>query len=336
MFIVVYIIILLLLILLSAFFSASETALTSISKLRIKHLINERGDKSSGLNIWLSDPARIITIILILNNIINITASSMTTWINITYFPKINIWIGTSFITLILLIFGEIVPKNSARRSSEELAINVIKPLNFLANIFSPLVKLLVIISNFVIKLFHLPGHQTAEVVTEQDIKMMIDIGHKEGVVEKSEKEMLHRIFRFHDTNVKSVMTPKERMICGHISMSIKELIELIIIKGHSRIPIYDSNFNNILGIIYERDILYCIKENLLITINDCLREPFKTNEDTMINELLHNFQTKMIQIAIVVDKQDKPIGLVTIEDLLEEIVGEIDEKLSKKKYNLL
>ncbi|MBI5417300.1 HlyC/CorC family transporter [Candidatus Poribacteria bacterium] len=333
------ILILIVLIILSALFSAAETALTSISKLRIKHLIHERGDKASDLNIWLQDPIRILTICLILNNVVNIAASSITTVISITYFSNNNLQyrlsIGMGILTLILLVYGEIVPKNLGRKYSEELAIFFIKPLDVIASLLSPIVIILGNMSAYTIKLLRLPPRVTQELVTEQEIKMLIDIGHKEGVVEKSEREMLHRIFRFYDTKVNAVMVPAERMICGQINMNINDLLDLIIIKGHSRIPIYDAAHENIIGIIYERDVLLCIKENSLINISDILREPFRVNEEVMIDELLHDFQQKLIQMAIVMNNKGKTVGLVTVEDLIEEIVGEIDEKLVRKNISL-
>ncbi|MBI5207686.1 MAG: HlyC/CorC family transporter, partial [Candidatus Firestonebacteria bacterium] len=287
------IIFLIILIIISALVSASETALTSMSKLRIKHLINERGDKALNLNIWLTNPARILTIILILNNIVNITASSLTTIISINYFPDINISIGVGIITFIILVCGEIVPKNIGRRYPEQISIFAIKPLDSLAQALSPIVKFMIQISDFIIRAFRLPPGEYPEVITQQEIKMMIDIGHKEGIVEPFEREMIHRIFRFNDTTVSAVMTPRNKMICGQINMDINKLLDLITIEGHSRIPIYDDSIDNIIGIIHDRDILYCIKENHLININDCLREPFKVFEHIMIDDLLHEFQQK-------------------------------------------
>jgi len=331
---------------LSAFFSSSETAITSISKLHVEKLL-EGGRKDSPLSLWLKDPNRILATLLVGNNIANVGASIVAAYIAAQVFPEdkgLAGFVAFTGTTGTLLIFGEIIPKIVAKMHFEAIAPRVIRPLNLLHFPFAPIIWVCLSLSNLVIRLLGGGPNRKAPFMTEDDVKLMIEVSEREGVLEEDEREMIHSIIEFGDTIAKEVMVPRTDMIRLQAGASLKESLRVTVAAGHSRIPVYEDRIDNIVGILYAKDLLaYWHKMHQAadggavhsdlnglekdFNLKQLLREPTYVPETKKLSELLKEFQQERTHIAIVVDEYGGTAGLVTIEDVLEEIVGEIRDE---------
>jgi CBS domain containing-hemolysin-like protein len=194
-------------------------------------------------------------------------------------------------------------------------------------NIFSPFIRLFIGISNFILKVLRIGPSKRSPLITEEELRLMIEVGKEEGVLSDEERKMLHRIFEFGDTKISEVMMPKEKIIAVNINTTSEELLNIFVEEGHARLPVYSGSIDNIVGIIYARDLLYILRDKGLFLLQDLIHNAYYTPVTMRVNELLRRFQIDKIQIAIVVDEHNKTLGLVTLEDLIEEIVGEIEEE---------
>ncbi len=316
----------------SALFSASETALTSLGKFRVKELIGRYGKRAQLLNRWLEEPNRLLTTILVGNNLVNIWASVLAATIVLQRFQQKGVAIATGIMTFLILVFGEIAPKTFAKQSAERISLRFIRPLIFLSYLLLPVVKFLTGISTAIIRLFGGRVLVATSRISEEELKDVISVGEKEGVIEEEEKEMIHSIFEFGDTLVREVMTPRTEIIALEDEASLKEVSDLMVKEGHSRIPVYREHIDEIGGIIYSKDLLkQWQEEKLEQEAKELMRPPYFIPETKKVNELLREFQRQKIQIAIVIDEYGGTAGLVTMEDLLEEIVGEISDRWEKE-----
>lgn len=318
-----------LLLILSAFFSMSETALISLSKIRLHHLISKGVKNAKIVQALISKPERLITSILVGNNLVN-TAISVIGAIIFVFFlgDEIGMIAATVCVTIILLVFGEIIPKMFAVQRNEKVSLAVAKPINLLVIILNPVAKVFTKLGNGIIKLFGGEVKQRSPLITEEEIKLMIELGKEEGVLGDEERKMLHKIFEFGDMVVSDVMVPKEKIIAVDIDASSEDLLNLLVEEGHARIPAYKGSIDNIEGIIYARDMLYIWQNKGLVIIPDLLHPPYFVPKNKRVSDLLKDFQRMRIQMAIVVDEKKRTAGLITLEDLTEEIVGEIDESI--------
>ena len=271
---------------------------------------------------------KLIATILVGNSLVNTTIAVIATYIVTKFFGAgKGLLITTVLTTIIIVIFGELTPKIFATNHPEGVAFSSRHIMSFLIFIFKPVTGFLTMVSNGLIKLFGGNPHHRSPLVTEEEIKMMIQIGKEEGFYGDNERKMLERIFHFDEIEVREVMTPLTELTAVSVDTQEQELERVLLEEGHNRIPVFKENKNNIVGIIYVRDILYLFKNSSLIHIHDLMSAPFFIEPRKKVAELLKEFQRKKIQIAIVRDpKTEKALGLVTLEDLLEEIVGEIDE----------
>ncbi|MCJ7615966.1 MAG: CNNM domain-containing protein [Desulfobacterales bacterium] len=244
------------LIVLSAFFSGSETALISVNKIRIRHLADTGNKKASILIELLENPEQFLTAILIGNNIVNIGASVLGADAAFTTFGDNGIAIATALMTLFILVFGEVFPKTLASRHSESISLHVARPIKMIIFILNPLVWILTELINFMIVLLEGKERVKHPFVTEEKIKMMLRVGEKEGTIEKHEREIIHTDFELSDTKASDVMTTLENLVCIEESNTIDNALALINESGHSRIPVYKQNFDNIIGMIYAKDFL--------------------------------------------------------------------------------
>lgn len=316
------------LILLSAFFSMSETALIALSKIRLRHLVAKGARNAKLVHALVSRPERLITSILVGNNFVNTAISVIGATIFVyLYGERLGIFLATISITVIILIFGEIIPKIFAVQRSEKVSLAIAHPINFLLMILSPLSQVLNRLGNIIIRIFGGEVKRRSPLITEEEIRLMIEVGKEEGVLVEEERKMLHRIFEFGDTLVNEVMVPKEKIVAIDIDSNAEELLDLLVEEGHARIPAYKGSIDNIVGIIFARDLLYILRNKNLIIIQDLIHPAYLVPAKKRVNELLRDFQKMRIQIAIVVDENNKTLGLVTLEDLIEEIVGEIYEE---------
>ncbi|MCM8818880.1 MAG: hemolysin family protein [Candidatus Omnitrophica bacterium] len=323
---------LLFLIFLSAFFSASETAFISLGKYHYQKLLERDRKKGEKLSFWFENPEKILITTLIGNNFVNILASVFAATIFYNYFHKIVPSFIAGIMTFIILVFGEIIPKSIAKKHSEKIALLSSFLLKGFSILFTPIVKLLLFISNMFLKIFGERIDTIIPVLTEEDVKAMISVGQKEGIIEEEEKEMIHSIFEFGDKMVKEIMRPRVSIIAVEENTPLSEIIKMIDKYGYSRMPIYKENIDKILGLVYIKDIISKQTETNWenLKAKDIMRNVYFVPETKKIVELLREMQMLKLQMSIVIDEYGGTAGLVTMEDLIEEIVGEISDEFKK------
>jgi putative hemolysin len=328
--------ILFIMIVLSAFFSASETAITSVGRVKLEEF---RRDKRRGIKSldWLKEnPSMMLGTILVGNNVVNISASAMATSISISAFGMTGmgeaIGIAIGIMTFLILVFGEIVPKTVAIRNAERLALVLAPIVRVISIILYPLVKAMVLISTPFVSAFGGKMPKRGPFLTIDEIKMLLSIGEREGVIEEEEREMISSIFEFGDTIVREVMTPRPDVQSVDVSVPIEKILSVIIEGGHSRIPVTEGNIDNIIGVIYAKDLLkfQCASAEVP-TLRSLLRTALFVPEGKKVHDLMHEMQAARTHIAVVVDEYGGTAGLVTMEDMVEEIVGEIYDEFEKK-----
>ena len=315
--------------------------MTSLGRLKMKSLMERKKEKAPLLSVWVEDPNRLLATILVGNNIVNVAASVLSTIILLRLLGPTATGKATALsigiMTFLILVFGEITPKTYARQNAEGIALRTIGLLKFLSRALSPLIKLLVFVANIVIKLSGGKMHKPGPFMTEEEIRGIISVGEEEGVLEEEEKEMIDSIFEFGDTKVQEVMVPRLDIIAVEAGRSLSDILKAAVEAGHSRIPVFDKKIDNIIGILYVKDLLnlWGKKDEGDMKVEDLLRTPYFVPETKKVSELLREFQKKKIHLAVVVDEYGGTAGLVTLEDLLEEIVGEIEDEYDEKREEI-
>ncbi len=334
------IILLIILIGLSGFFSASETALTAFKSNNLEDVEDEHPKVAELLRKWLKKPNEMLTGILLGNNIVNILASSIATAVTFAMIGSSGraIAMVTLCMTVVILIFGEITPKVVAKNYSSKVAMLVILPIYYVSLLTLPVIKILIFISKIIGKIFGIHISDENLMITEADIRSYVNVGEAEGVIEEDEKEMIHSIFEFGETSAKEVMTPRTSMFALEADQTIDEVWEEIKENGFSRIPVYDEEgIDNIIGILYLKDLLDIVKSGKTdVPVGDYLREVYFVPETKSIMEILEEFKRKKVHIAIALDEYGGTVGVLTIEDLIEEIVGEIQDEYDKEEDELI
>ena len=315
------------LIVFSAFFSLSETALLSVSKIRARHLAETGNKKAKVLIKLLENPELFLAAILIGNNIVNITASVLATDAALRFFggSGTGLAIATGVMTLFILVFGEVFPKTLASRNAEYIALHVANPITTAINILKPIVWSITNFVNLLIVIFGGKERVKHPFVTEELINMMLKVGEKEGTIERHEREIISNVFEFSDEKAHGVMTTRENIISIEESETLDVALALINKSGHSRIPVYQRNFDNIIGMIYAKDFLKFRDYELERTkVYQLLRPILIVKAGRDIPSILKELQLKKMNISVVMDNDMRVIGLISIEDILEELVGEI------------
>ncbi len=317
---IIYMIILLVL---SGFFSGSEVALISLSKFRVRHLLERKKAGAKYIKKLKDEPQRMLSTILIGNNLVNVAASAMATSIAISMFGSAGIGIATGIMTFLILVFGEITPKTIATQHNEAISLFVARPLWYMGIVLAPILNLLDI---FVARITNALGITKPETTfTEEDVKMVLKEAEEEGTIKEIEKKMVHKIFEFDDINVREIMTPKADMVIINKKCNVKDIVNLYLKKHFSRVPVYENSKDNIVGIIYVKDVLpYLKKKKLSIPVQKIMKNLYFVPETKKIGNMLKQFQKRKEHMAIIVDEHGSVIGLVTLEDVVEEIVGEI------------
>ncbi|MFA4858827.1 MAG: hemolysin family protein [Candidatus Margulisiibacteriota bacterium] len=322
------------LILISAFLSAAETALTSISRHKIKELVDHNISGARPLQHLRENPARMLSAILIANNIVNIWASVYAASLAIRFFERLgwgslSIIVGlvTGLMTLLILVFGEITPKTIALRRAQFVALLVARPILVLEWILQPVAAFVTFLCRPLIYVLGGKVPEKGPILTEEEIKTILSMGENEGIIEETESEMIHSIFEFGETTVREVMTPKPDMHCINVTDGIEAVVQLIRSEGHSRIPIYEGNVDNIIGLVFAKDILGFGKGQ---DLREYLRPVLFIPESKKIDDLLHQMQSARTHLAVVVDEYGSTAGIVSLEDIVEEIVGEIHDEFEK------
>ena len=325
------VLILVILILLSGFFSAAEAALSAYRSNYLEKLDEEKHPKTYAvLKRWLKDPNSMLTGIVIGNNVVNILASSIATVVIVDYFGNkgSSVALATAIMTILILIFGEISPKLMARNNSSKIAESVSVIIYVMSIILTPIVACLIFISRLVGRILGVNMTSPQLMITEEDIISFVNVGNAEGIIEEDEKEMIHSIVTLGETNAKEVMTPRTSMLAFEGTKTINEVWDEILENGFSRIPVYNETIDDIVGILYVKDLMEHIKNgDLNSPISEFVRTPYYVPETKSIIEILKEFRTLKVHIAMVLDEYGGVVGLVTIEDLIEEIVGEIRDE---------
>lgn len=316
---------------LSAFFSSSETALMSLSKIRLRHMVEEKIKGADIISKLLDDPSKLLGSILVGNNIVNIGASALATSLAINIWGNAGVGIATGIMTILVLIFGEITPKSLAVQNTEKTALKVARLIYFITVVLSPIVAILMSITNLIIKLFGGNTEKKNTFITEEELKTMVDVSHEEGVLEGEEKKMIYNVFEFGDSQAKDVMTPRTDMAAIEIHSTYDEIIALFKQEQFSRMPVYEDNTDNIVGILYIKDLIFFEGNKDKFNLEQLIRPPYFTYEFKGTSELFSEMRAKRTPMAIVLDEYGGTAGIVTMEDLVEEIVGDIEDEYDER-----
>jgi putative hemolysin len=315
----------------SFFFSASETSIIGLSKIRLRHMVAKGVKRAQHVQRLVANLDKFIVAILVGNNFVNIAISSIMTAIFVKKFGyNWGILISTFTTTFFVLILCEVTPKILAIKHAEKIALFAAPVMELFIRIFHHLINVFTLTSNIILKIFGVEKTKRSPLVTEEELRLMIEVGKEEGVLSDEERRMLHRIFEFGDIKVGDVMMPKDKIVAVDLKSSPEQVLNIFVEQGHARLPVYDGSVENIVGIIYARDLLYILRDKGLFVLQDLIHKPYTVSGALRVNELLRKFQEEKVQIAIVIDGQEKTLGLVTLEDLTEEIVGEIEEVYTK------
>ena len=316
------ILILLLLLLLSGFFSGSETALIAIGKVRARALVKQGVKGAKEINELMNQQEAMLTTVLIGNNMVNIGASALATSIAMQFFGSYGVAIATGVMTFLILTFAEILPKTIAVHHAERISIIVSKPIKMMAYLFTPFIKVVSAITGTFERFMGMAPYKR-HILTEEEVETMLDIGEEEGAIEEDEKEMMMGVLRLDEIVVRNVMTPRDAMVCIDVNQSVDAAVELIKRTGFSRIPVFERTEDNIVGILYAKDLL-ANRGRGETSIRKLMKPPYLIPDTKRVDDLLKEFQRGRFHIAIVVDNHGKTEGLVCLEDLLEVIVGSI------------
>ena len=329
------IIILLILLALSAFFSSNETALMSVNKIRLRSLADEGNKRAAmALDILENQTPKLLSAILIGNNIVNISASSLATTLAYS-FGGYMVSIVTVILTVLILIFGEITPKNYATINSEKITLRYIPVFKFLMTIMTPVIFIINLFSRGVMRLMRVDPDAARKAMTEEELRTIVDVSHEDGVIESDEKEMIYNVFDLGDATAKDIMVPRVHVTFADVESTYDELIEIFREDKFTRLPVYKDSQNNIVGIINMKDLLLYDKNEEFV-IDRFLRKPHFTYETKSISDLLVEMKDSTFNIAIVLDEYGDMAGLITLEDILEEIVGEIHDEYDEKEDELV
>ena len=317
------IIILLILLALSAFFSSNETALMSVNKIRLRSLADEGNKRvAMALDILENQTPKLLSAILIGNNIVNISASSLATTLAYS-FGGYMVSIVTVILTVLILIFGEITPKNYATINSEKITLRYIPVFKFLMTIMTPVIFIINLFSRGVMRLMRVDPDAASKAMTEEELRTIVDVSHEDGVIESDEKEMIYNVFDLGDAKAKDIMVPRVHVTFADVNSTFDELIDIFREDKFTRLPVYEETQDNVVGIINMKDLLL-YDHDTPFNIRDFLRKPHFTYEFKDISELLVEMRDSTFNIAIVLDEYGEMAGLITLEDILEEIVGNI------------
>src|SRR5258708_1010299 len=326
-------IILLVSLILCAMASAAETALTSISRIKLKNLVEEGDKQAIEIDRMLSNPNKLLSTILIVNSVAVIVASSMATVLALQFFGNLGELIGTILISLVVLILCEITPKTAAVQNPLRWARIFVNPVRGAAWLLTPIVWTLSAITNFLVRIVGGQIKHRGPFVTEEELRLLVTVGEEEGVLEEEETEMIHSIFEFADTTVREVMIPRIDMVTLESDTTVDEAVDLALEAGFSRIPVYEENIDNIIGVLYTKDMLKQLREghnNFLV--RDLVRTAYFVPEMKKLDDLLREIKQKHVHMVIIVDEYGSVAGLVTIEDLVEEIVGDIQDEYDREE----
>ena len=323
------IVVLIVLLLLSGFFSSAETALFSISRAKARHIAKEKGFTNAIIKKMKDDPHRLLSTILIGNNLVNVGAAALATAVMIGLVASNAVGIATSLMTALILIFGEIIPKSIATRNNVLVARLVIVPLYWLSILFTPIIYFLNFIPSLTRKV------QNKSRVTEEELMTFVEVVEEEGGIDEEEKELIHNIFEFDDTSASEIMTPRADMFVIHVDEELN--LEEIIRSGFSRIPVVEEDIDHVIGVLNIKDLfMHQVTSAKQTDARSVMSKPYFVPENKKLDHLLRQFKKRKQHMAIVVDEHGGVSGLITLEDAVEEIVGEIVDETDKVEPHIV
>lgn len=348
------ILVLFILILLNGFFAASEIALISLNDNKIKAMAEEGDKKAIQINNLLKEPSKFLATIQIGITLAGFLASAFAAdtfagklvdlikstgaTISEVWLRNISVIVITIILSYVTLVFGELVPKRIAMKKAESIAEFVAGPINLLSLITSPFVKLLTLSTNFFVKLFGIDPYEEDDIITEEEIRMMIDMGEEKGTIDYIEKEMLNNVFEFDNKTVTDIMTHRTDIVAIPIEASLMEIIALINEEGFTRFPVYEDGIDNIVGVLHAKDIIKHIDVNQTneanFEVENLIRHPYYVPSSKKTDELFRELQKNKVHMAIIIDEYGGTAGVVTMEDLIEEIVGNILDEYDEEERN--
>ena len=328
------VIILVVLLALSALFSGSEIAFFSLSHLRVRFLIEKNVKGANALQRLKAKPEHLLITILIGNNVVNILASAMATVIAIERFNNMGVGVATGVMTFLILIFGEITPKAFSTQHAEKIALMLSPPMRIIQIILYPLIFLLNGINKLLTGLISKPSDYP--LVTEDEIRNIVTVGEEQGEIKKIEKELIHNVFKFDEIAVKDIMTPRKDIVAIDIDSTTEEIVKTLSQTKVTRIPVYKDELDHIKGILRSKDLLDFVNNKNEINLVKLITKPFIVPETRMIDSLLREFQRRKEHLAVVVDEYGSITGIITLEDLLEEIVGDIYDEFDEIEHDVI
>lgn len=328
-------IVLVILLILSAFFSSAETSLTTFNRIRMRTLADEGNKRAARALEVTEDSGKMLSAILIGNNIVNLSASSIATSLAIRILGSVGAGIATGILTVLILIFGEISPKTLATIHAETLAMAYSGIIRGIMTVLTPVIIVINQLSLLFLRLLRVDPNKSKDTLTEEELKTIVDVSHESGVIETEEREMIHNVFDFSDALAKEIMTPRIDMTFIKSDSSYHDILEIYREDHYTRMPVYEDTTDHVTGILNMKDLLL-YEDTEHFSVSNILREPFFTYEKKNTAELFLEMQTKSINLAIVLDEYGITAGMVTMEDLLEEIVGEIHDEYDGNEEALL
>lgn len=309
----------------SAFFSSAETALMTSNKLKMRNLADNGNKRAAKVLKVTENTDKMLSAILIGNNIVNLTASSISTTLTLKIFGSKLVGIATGILTFLILVFGEITPKNVASKNAEKMALIYIGVISFLVTVLTPVIFIVNTVAKFVISIFNKNGDDN-NAVTEEELRAMVEYSHEEGVIENEEKKMIVNVVDFGDTVAGDIMVPRVDMVMVDEKSSYEEILQVFREERYTRIPVYEETPDNVIGILNVKDFLL-IEDKENFVMKELLREPLYTYEYKKTSALMMDMRKTGANIVIVLDEYGITAGLITLEDMLEEIVGEIRDE---------
>ena len=311
---------------LSAFFSSSETALTTVNQIRMRTLA-DNGDKRAARVLHVTgNPGKMLSAILIGNNIVNLSASSISTSLAIHLFGNTGAGIATGILTFLILIFGEVTPKTMATIKADSMSLTVAAPIGLLMKILTPVIFIINKLSLGLMFLLHVNIKDAQKKMTEEELRTIVDVSQENGVIEHEERDMIHNLFDFGDAEAKEIMVPRIDMTFVQADATYQEVLDIFRQDMFTRLPVYEDSTDNVIGIINMKDFLLQ-NDTPEFSVRNLLREPYFTYEHKNTADLFLEMRKSSISLAIVLDEYGVTAGLITLEDLLEEIVGEIRDE---------
>ena len=330
----IQLIILLILLILSGFFSSAETALTTVNRMRIRGLADEGNKKAKTVMHITDDTSKMLSAILIGNNVVNLSAASLTTTLAYNLGGSM-VAVASAVLSVLIIIFGEITPKTMATLHAEKMSLRYAPVINLYIKVMTPFVFIINKLSDIILRVLHIDPNAKNNQMTESELRTIVDVSHESGVIESDEKEMIYNVFDLGDAKAKDVMVPRVHVTFADVNATYEELIDIFREDKFTRLPIFEDTTDNVIGTINMKDLLLYDKEKEF-HIRDFMREAYFTYEYKNISELLVEMRQASFNIAIVLDEYGETSGLITLEDILEEIVGEIHDEYDENEEDFI